>query len=135
MPFSIKLADIPPEGLALDFEVQPGQVDLPPDDGEIHGLLRCNGQVVSPGERSAQFQGTIIGKVARECVRCLMTFEEDLSLSFNADFSQFNPSGNSPIKNGGRRHSNSSEEDSEPDVDMYPIVDGQIDLLPALRNI
>ena len=38
------------------------------------------------------------------------------------------------MKKGSRRHIPLNDEAQEQDVDMYPIAEGQIDLLPALRE-
>ena len=87
----------------------------------------------------AHFQGTLTGRVARECVRCLAIFEEELFLYCDADFSQSTPSALSPdspkkMKKGSRRHILPIDEAQEQDVDTYPITESQIDLFPALRE-
>jgi uncharacterized protein len=138
MPLTINLVDVPAEGLPVECEVQPSEVALPPDDGKIIGLLSCVGQIFSPDERMAHFQGTLTGEVARECVRCLTTFEEVLSLSFDADFCQLTQS--VPLADSSRKKKKATrgpdpvDEEYEKEADMYPITDGRIDLLPALRE-
>ncbi len=130
------LADIPDEGLPIDCEFQPGEIVLPPDDGEILGSLHYVGQVISPDDRRAHFLGTLLGVVTRECVRCLTNFEEPVSMSIDADFCQSTSSVKQPkkIKKAIRGHDQPIDEEQELDVDTYPITDGQLDLLPVLRE-
>ena len=140
MPLIINLVDIPSEGQTIDCKVLPSEIGLPSDDGKILGPLNCAGQVFLPDDRMAHFQGTLTGRVARECVRCLTIFEEDLFLYCEADFCQSTPSALSPdssnkkMKKGSRRHIPPIDEAQEQDVDTYPITESQIDLLPALRE-
>jgi uncharacterized protein len=139
MPLIINLVDIPSEGQSIDCEVMPSEILLPSDDGKILGSLNCAGKVFLPNDRVAHFQGTLTGRVARECVRCLTIFEEDLFLHCDADFSQSTASALSPdsskkMKKGSRIHIPINDEAREQDLDTYPITEGQIDLLPALRE-
>lgn len=139
MSLIFNLGDIPSEGQTIDCEVMPAEVILPPDDGKIIGPLHCTGQVFLPDDRMAHFQGTVTGRVARECVRCLTLFEEDLFLHCDADFCQSPPSAPFPDsfkkrKKESRRHIPPIDEVQEQDVDTYPITEGQIDLLPVLRE-
>ena len=138
MPLIINLVDVPAEGLTIECDVQPSDIALPPDDGEIIGLLSCVGQIFSPDERLAHFQGALTGRVARECVRCLTIFEEDLDVSFDADFCQSTPPiallDSSRKKKKGNRGQGPVDEEHEKEDDMYPIIDHQVDLLPVLRE-
>ena len=139
MPLIINLVDIPSEGQTIECEVLPSEVVLPSDDGKILGHLNCVGQVFLPDDRMAHFKGMLTGRVARECVRCLTIFEEDLSLYCDADFCKSTPLAPSPdsfrkMKKGSRRHIPTINEAQELDIDTYPITENQIDLLPALRE-
>ncbi len=139
MPLLINLVDIPSEGLPVQYEVQASEVMLPRDDGKVVGFLNCSGQVFSTDDHLANFRGTLTGKVIRECVRCLMRFEEDVSLSWDAEFRQSNESSVVPVsskkmKKGSRRHNAAIDEEDEHAIDAYPIQDNQIDLLPALQE-
>jgi uncharacterized protein len=109
MPLIINLVDIPSEGQSIDCEVMPSEIVLPCDDGKILESLHCAGKVFLPNDRMAHFQGTLTGRVARECVRCLTIFEEDLFLNCDADFCQSTASVLSPdfskkMKKGSRTH-------------------------------
>lgn len=96
MPLIINLVDIPSEGQSIDCEVLPSEIALPSDDGKILEPLNCAGQVFLPNDRMAHFQGTLTGRVSRECVRCLTIFEEDLFLHCDADFCKSTPHASSP---------------------------------------
>jgi uncharacterized protein len=138
MPLLINLVDIPPEGLPIDREVQSSEIALSFDDGEICGSLHCSGQVFSPEESRANFHGILTGRVVRECVRCLMHYEEDLSLVLDAEFCQSTPSvlpaTSKNKKKGSRRHDVPIDNEYEKEIDSYPIMDNHIDLLSALRE-
>ncbi len=138
MPLLINLVDIPAEGHSIECKVQSSDVALSPEDGEILGTLNCTGQVFSSDDHSANFQGMITGKVVRECVRCLIQYTDDLSLSWDAQFR--NPSQSTIVRapsrknSGRRRHDSTADDEHEEEIDSYPIIDKQIDLLPALRE-
>ena len=139
MPLTINLVDIPPEGQSVVGDLSPSEMALSSDDGTILEPLHCVGQVLVPDDGLAHFQGTLTGKVARECVRCLGIFEEEIHLECEADFSQPRPAApslDSPKKSKktSRRHMAILDETEDQDIDMYPITESQIDLLPALRE-
>ncbi len=139
MPLKINLVDIPSEGLPIEYEVKASEIALSSDDGKILGSLNCTGHVFVTDDHLANFQGTLTGKVTRECVRCLMNFEEDVSLPWDAEFSQTNQSSIVPVsskkmKKGSRRHDSALDDEHEKEIDTRPIIDNQIDLLPALRE-
>ena len=139
MPLTINLVDIPSEGQSVVGEISPTEMALPSDDGTILEPLKCAGQVLVADDRMAHFQGTLSGRVERECVRCLSMFEEEIHLACEADFSQPTPAApslDSPKKNKktSRRHMATLDETEDQDVDMYPITESQIDLLSVLRE-
>ena len=141
MPLLINLVDIPAEGLPIDWEIQSSEIALPADDGEIRGSLHCRGQVFSPADKRATFHGILTGRVIRECVRCLMNYEEDLSLTLDPQFCHSVPSSLSEMPKSRKKASRKRDvsdihidDDSENEFDSYPIVDHHIDLLPALRE-
>ncbi len=139
MPLTIKLVDIPSEGQSVVGEISPIEVALSSDDGTILGPLKCVGLVVMPDDRMARFEGNLTGRVARECVRCLRIFEEDIFLECHANFSQPAPTApladsSKKLKKKSRRHVEAIDETEDQDIDMYPITESEIDLLPALRE-
>ncbi len=139
MTLTINLVDIPAEGQSVDGEISPNEMALSSDDGTILEPLKCVGQVLVLDDGMAHFQGRLTGRVERECVRCLGVFEEEIHLECDADFSQPTsavPSLDLPKKNKktSRRHMAILDETEDQDVDMYPITESQIDLLPALRE-
>ncbi len=137
MPLTINLVDIPSDGLPIECEVQAYEISLSSDDGQILGSLNCAGQAFATDDHSVNLQGTLTGKVIRECVRCLMSFEELVSLSWDAEFRQSPqspvvPASSKKTKKGNRRHESAMTNEHESDT--YPIIESQIDLLPALRE-
>ncbi len=139
MSYIINIGDLDAEGLPIEYEVQPSEIDLSTDDGEIAGSLTCLGHIFLIERNLANFQGSLTGKVIRECVRCLTRFEDNISLSLNAQFKESNHTSVEPVsskrsKKGGRRKNSEIEEEYENELDIYPIEEDQIDLLPVLRE-
>jgi uncharacterized protein len=135
----INIADIPSECLCIHYEIQPSDMALPSEDGQVLGSMTCAGQVFLTDDKMVHFQGTLTGRVSRECVRCLNIFEGELALSCDADFCQpaqsVHSTGVNNKKKKGRHESNRSmNEEHENEIDTYPITDNQVDLLPALRE-
>jgi uncharacterized protein len=135
----ISLVDIPSEGLRIESEVEASDITLSSNDGEIRGSLNCTGQAFVIDDNLASVQGTLTGKVIRECVRCLMSFEEVVSLSWDAEFRQSPQSPVVPVpskkkKKVSRRYESAAANEHESEIDTYPIIDSQIDLLPVLRE-
>jgi uncharacterized protein len=135
MSLTVNLLDIPSGGLQIQDEIEPSALSLSPDEGMVLGSLRCLGESFLTGERSAYFQGVISGRVSRECVRCLIIFQEFLSLPCEAEFQK--PANTiipgSAKSKGPKGYAAVSEEDV-PDEDVYPIMGNEIDLLPAIRE-
>ncbi len=139
MPLTMNLVDIPAEGQSVDGEISPTEMELSSDDGTILEPLKCVGQVLVLDDGMVHFQGRLTGRVERECVRCLNIFEEDIHLECEADFSQPTPAVPSlgsakKAKSMSRRHIENLDETEDQDVDIYPITESQIDLLPVLRE-
>ena len=57
MASSINLADIPSDGLLIDCEIQPSEMVLPSDDGQILGSMNCAGQIFLTDDQRVHFQG------------------------------------------------------------------------------
>ncbi len=141
MSLLINLGEVPVEGQSIEREVEYSDILLPSDDGKILGSINCAGQIFVLDEKLARFEGTLTGKILRECVRCLTSFEEDLSQDCEIEFRQ-SPSfsvtdqPSKKIRKGKntRKHASVVDDETEDEIDMYPIVDNQIDLLPALRE-
>lgn len=139
MPIIINLLDVPSDGQSIECEIGSSEIALSSDDGKILNSLKCIGQVFTTDGQSAIFQGTLTGKVGRECVRCLISFEDDVSLSLDAQFRPLKQSSNVSVsskrmKKGSRRHESVQDDEQEDEIDTYPIEDYHIDLLPVLRE-
>ena len=134
MSLVISLPEIPQEGLQIAYEVEPGQLDLSSDEGEILGVLQCEGVIFPTDDRSASFQGSISGRVLRECVRCLSPFQDSIEVSCGASF---RPAPELPIATKKNVHRTKVEEidlEEDPKEDAFPIVDNHLDLLPVIRE-
>lgn len=138
MSWIIDLKDIPADGLAVEQEISPSDMELPAEDGTICGLLHCVGQISFPDAHMANFQGILKGRLARECVRCLVNFEEEVACPCEVNFCQSISSALSPQSSKkskkGSRVKNLVNEEQDDEVDAYQITDQKIDLLPALRE-
>jgi uncharacterized metal-binding protein YceD (DUF177 family) len=135
MSLIINLLDVPPSGLEIHHEVEPAALSLSPDEGTVIGSFSCRGNLLLTGECSAYFQGMLLGRVSRECVRCLALFEESLSLPCEAVFQKpSNAIVSNNVKGKGAKGQDVSVDESASDEDVYPIRGNDIDLLPAIRE-
>ena len=135
MPVLINLLEVPKDGVQVDCEVDRSGVSLSPEDGEIIDSLHCSGHLSLPDERTAYFQGTLSGRVERECVRCLSPFEDIICSSCEAVFRTSNTLG--ALTEGKGKHSrvrNADLEEDEAETEAYPIVGNHVDLLPMVRE-
>ncbi len=138
MSWMIEVSDIPSEGLAVSQDVLGSDVGLPAEDGRIRGLLQCTGQLSISDEQIARFEGTLQGRIVRECVRCLVEFEEAVACPCEVTFSRSSypvpsPASSKKSKRGSRAK-HMTHEEHEDEIDAYPIVDQKIDLMPGLRE-
>ncbi len=135
MSLLISIADLPKEGVQVSQEVEPAQLDLSSEEGDILGMLQCAGVLMPADSRCVAFQGRIWGMVLRECVRCLSSFQDTLDASFEA---MFRPSSSGTETQKPRSQRRKIEEgDLEEDSDeeeAFPIVDHHVDLLPVVRE-
>ena len=76
---SLRLIDIPKEGMHMDCEVSPDYLDLSSDEGRVVGQLHWTGEVIKTDE-GACVKGTLSGTVIRECIRCLQEFMDPISV-------------------------------------------------------
>ena len=115
----------------MDQVIEPAELELPSGDGTIVGDARCSGLLVKPDDLTVYFEGRIEGRIARECVRCLAQFEEDLTLPCLVLFKK--TSAGKALELGGR-HGRSQDEEQNDGDDIYSIEGNQVDLLPVIRE-
>ncbi len=135
MNLFISLTDIPEEGLQVTYEVESGQLDLSPEEGEILGSLHCEGLLLPTDERGVIFQGRLTGRMVRECVRCLSTFADVLNVDAEAEFQR--PKTSPPVQKRKSHRSRGTEEDLNEESfedEAYHILENRIDLLPVIRE-
>lgn len=125
MGLIFKLSEISAIGLSVDWMVEPSDLDLSPDEGAMIGGLHCWGTLSKPDEATVYFQGNVQGKISRECVRCLSSYDDRLDLPCTVLFKK------SAVATKGKDDSSSITNHSD---EVFPIIGGQIDLLPALRE-
>ncbi len=85
--FTLKLEDIPEEGLELNWEEEPGSLEaylsrLPSVDFEFEGPLRAQATIKKMG-KSYLIRGTVQTFLRLRCARCLREFSHPLSSSFD----------------------------------------------------
>ncbi|MGD9850512.1 MAG: DUF177 domain-containing protein [Nitrospirales bacterium] len=131
MAWTFKLTDISASDLPIDQVIESAELELSPDDGTMIGEVRSAGSLIKPDDKTVYFEGRITGTIARECVRCLSNFTENIDLSCMALFKK--PSGGKVLDTGGRKQKHRDDEPDEGD-EIYPIIDNQIDLLPVIRE-
>lgn len=127
-----KLSDISASGLPLDQVIEPDELELSSDEGTIIGAVRCVGSLTKPDDTTVYFEGRIDGRIARECVRCLAIFEDDLSLRWLVLFKK------TPVEtmlgSEGRHGGRYPDDDPNAGDEIYSIEGGQVNLLPVIRE-
>ncbi len=131
MAWTFKLSDISASGLAIDHVIESADLELSQDDGTIVGEVRSAGSLNKPDDTTVYLEGRITGTIVRECVRCLEDFTENLDLDCTALFKK--PSAGK-VPDGRGRGQKYRDDDPDEEDEIYPIVDGQIDLLPVIRE-
>jgi uncharacterized protein len=138
MSIIINLLDVPPTGLQIYQVVKSSDLLFSQDEGILLGSLSFQGDLFLTGERSAHFQGNIFGRIARECVRCLDQFEEDLSLSCEFEFKKPVKAASVVVphrdKGKGIKGREKSVDENATEEDVYPITGNEIDFLPPIRE-
>ena len=66
MSLLISIADLPKEGVQVSQEVEPAQLDLSSEEGEILGMLQCAGVLMPADGRCVVFQGRISFLLVKE---------------------------------------------------------------------
>ena len=136
MTVGINHFDIPDDGIQIDCEVAPSVLPLSPEDGEIVDPLHCSGHLSRSGEQVVYFQGTLSGRVVRECVRCLGRYEDIVFLPCEAVFRKSGNLGglNQTQEKLLRARGVDFDEDETAETEAYPIVGNVVDLLPMIRE-
>ena len=131
MAWTFKLSDISASGLAINHAIGSAELELSQDDGTIIGEVQTAGSLVKPDDTTVYLEGRITGTIVRECVRCLNDFTENLDLACMALFKKPSPG---KVQDGGGRSQKHREDEPDEGDETYPIIDGQIDLLPVVRE-
>lgn len=132
---SVRLNDIPKEGLHLSLDVTAEDLALTPEDGRLRDGLSLSVEFVR-ADRDVTVTGVLSGTVLRECVRCLVEYEDRLRLPFTAAYRRLEGAikmGEEPRKGSGPPPSESSERPGV-DEESYWYVGDKVDLAAMLRE-
>ena len=137
---NLLIADIPPQGLSLACEATAEEIGLNEADERLAGPLSVHLELIYH-EPDFSVSGTVDGMAVRQCVRCLMEFEDPLSMTVYADFVRQiepRPKLTGGVKRGEREKRASEEESAAPETDeedeIYYYQGEQVDLAPMLRE-
>jgi len=129
------LSEIPDEGLQLACVVPPDELKLEPDDARVRGDLDLS-VAVHKVDRGVHVQGELVGVFMRQCVRCLIEYEEPARIPFTADYRDVE----SPATPPARRRQPTGDEAEEPaasleeEEDSYPLAGDRVELSEMLRE-
>ena len=129
-PISISLQDIPDEGLHMDCAITPDVLELPADESRVEGAFHWIGDVVKTSD-GATVTGTLSGTIVRECVRCLQTFQDRISVLCTAAFQQDAEKSAQLVKGDAKRGEAFPKDFAE---EMYPCIDNRVELDTMLRE-
>jgi uncharacterized protein len=136
---SLHLTEIPDEGLALSYEVQPEELALEPEDAQVRGVLSLSVELAKVGE-AVNVTGTLSGAFVRQCVRCLKEYEDLARLPFVAEYRrnqapprrQHQPNRLAGLSGGGAR--DESEPEGLESEEVYQMTGDRLDLAGVLRE-
>ena len=128
---SLCFSDIPKEGWNLDCAISPDQLDLSSDEGHVVGQFQFIADVSQTG-KGAYVKGTLIGRIGRECIRCLQEYMDDMTVQCTGSFHR------PPDSEGRSRLSHPRDEDGdsleEYNEETYACEGNQFDLADMLRE-
>lgn len=128
--------------MTLSCIVQPEELALSPDEGRFPDPFVLD-VAVHPIDQGLSAQGVLRSRVVRECVRCVVEYEELMSVQFTAEYRMM-PQPKTQPKKGKRR---TALEDAPPepevarggdtdedDLDRYVMAADRLDLADMLRE-
>ncbi|MFM8552333.1 MAG: YceD family protein [Nitrospiraceae bacterium] len=130
------LSEIPAEGLQLTCAAQPDELQLDPSDVRVHGDLTLMVEIAKVGS-TVHVSGELSGAFIRQCVRCLVEFDEPARIPFSADYRGEEPPAKPQPKRAKPR---SEEDDADAEAaaveaeDIYPLVGERLELAEMLRE-
>ncbi len=136
---TLRLDDIPEEGLNLTSQVQQEELTLSATEGVFQDGFSLSIDVDKVG-RQVNVIGVLVGTALRQCVRCLKEYEDAVELPFEAVYRPAAGSHEPPravrSRPAGREPQPAAiEEEGEGDEDAVYTLDGdQIDLAGMLRE-
>lgn len=82
----IKIQEIPPEGLLLTFQEDPGPWGLAEKGLTISGLIQVLLKVIKHNENEVYIRGSLSADLLSECSRCLKKFSEPVQSDFHVEY-------------------------------------------------
>ncbi len=79
--YHFPISDIPDEGLDLDFESKPAQINLKESEFRVSGLIHSRIRV-EKAEETIILEGKTRGQLDLQCVRCIKPVAHPLDVSF-----------------------------------------------------
>ena len=128
---SVNLKDIPEEGLVFDCEVSPVWLELPTEDGQVHGDFHWEGTLLKTSE-GAFVSGTLSGVIIRECVRCLQEYPDRVVIPCKATFEEVG-SDQPKLPTSDKKLSYYDDQDNIGE-EWYPCDGNQVELGKMLRE-
>ncbi len=137
---SVHQSEVPEQGLSLTCLVHPDELALSPGDGWFHEDLTLQVEI-GHTDRGLSTRGVLSGRVIRECVRCLVEYEEPIQVAFIAEYHVTGQPKGGRGRGYGRPRSPSTEtvvvgvaESDEPDEEVYPYDGERLEMAEMLRE-
>ncbi|MCA1838068.1 MAG: DUF177 domain-containing protein [Actinobacteria bacterium] len=136
---SLRLIDIPEEGLNVSCAVRPDEIALGIADAQVQDLLTVSADVHKAGD-IVSVQGSVAATFIRQCVRCLKDYDTVVSIPFSVQYQQQQgpqmPGRPSESKlrakpSGPEKVLDEADNDEQ---DTYPFTGDSIELATMLRE-
>jgi uncharacterized protein len=139
---TVHQTEVPEQGLSLTCLVHPEELLLSPDEGRFLDDLTLEVEI-NQADRGLDLHGVLSGHAVRECVRCLVEYDDPIRVPFSAEYRVHErskgkegrgqgPGRSAPSRN--RAEPVAEDESEELDEDIYPYDGEQLQMADMLRE-
>jgi uncharacterized protein len=132
---SLRLIDIPSEGMSISCAIQPDEIALGHADAQVQDLLTVCAEIHKIGE-VVSARGSVAGTFIRQCVRCLKDYDTFVSIPFSVEYRRQEPRQEAlPRSQPASRETDSEEDLDGGDADdVYDFTGDHVELAAMLRE-
>jgi uncharacterized protein len=135
---SLRLIDIPSEGMSISCAMLPDEIALGDADAQVQDLLTVCAEMHKIGGEVVSARGSIAGTFIRQCVRCLKDYDTYVSIPFSVEYRRQEPRQEPPHPPQGTSREHDAEEALDQagasEDDVYDFTGDHVELAAMLRE-